>query len=176
MEAFLEDGDEDVDAHGDPNLGLHGILRGAVERLDAQVLLDPFEEQLHTPSRLVEEGDDPRAKEEVVGEEHESPVGFDIEVGDPPQGFGVVGGGIHSGREDGLIAAQSGRPVHGMRVSSLELEATSGAREEESGGMMDGIEPLEMEVATIHHIEGPRGRQEEVQDVDVVKFGVWRCE
>jgi uncharacterized protein YutD len=34
-----------VGAHGNPDLRLHGFLAGAKKRLDAQMLLDTFEEQ-----------------------------------------------------------------------------------------------------------------------------------
>ena len=48
------DGDQDIDADGDPDLSLHGVLGGAVEGFDAQVLFDPFEEQLDLPALLVD--------------------------------------------------------------------------------------------------------------------------
>ena len=53
MKLLLDDSDQDIDAHGDPELGLHRIFRGAVERLDPQVLLDPFEEEFYLPSGFV---------------------------------------------------------------------------------------------------------------------------
>ena len=40
-ETFLDDGDERVNSDGDPDLSLHGILGGAEERFDAQVLFYP---------------------------------------------------------------------------------------------------------------------------------------
>jgi hypothetical protein len=43
--ALFDDGDQHVGRHGDPDLRLHRVLAGAEEGLDAQVLLDPFEEQ-----------------------------------------------------------------------------------------------------------------------------------
>ena len=52
-ESLLHDGHEHVDTHGYPDLSLDGVLRGAVERLDAQVLLYPFEEQVNLPTGLV---------------------------------------------------------------------------------------------------------------------------
>ena len=42
LEYLLQDGREHVDADGDPDLGLHGVGGGPVERLDSQVLYDPF--------------------------------------------------------------------------------------------------------------------------------------
>jgi hypothetical protein len=44
-ESFADDGDQDVDVDGDPDLGLDCVFAGAEEALDAQMLLDPFEKQ-----------------------------------------------------------------------------------------------------------------------------------
>jgi len=41
------DGYEHINPNRYPYLGLHGILRGSVETLGSQVMLDPFEEQLN---------------------------------------------------------------------------------------------------------------------------------
>ena len=53
-ESFFDDGNEHIDRDGNPYLGFDGILHGAVEDLDPQVLLDPFEEQFHLPSAPVQ--------------------------------------------------------------------------------------------------------------------------
>jgi hypothetical protein len=42
----------DAGTDGDPHLDLHRVHRGPVERLDAQALLDPLEEQLDLPPTL----------------------------------------------------------------------------------------------------------------------------
>jgi hypothetical protein len=42
--ALLDDGDQHLGRHGNPYLRLHGVLAGAEEGLDAQVLLDPLEQ------------------------------------------------------------------------------------------------------------------------------------
>ena len=44
---------QDVDANGDPHLGLDRVIAGAEEMLNPQVLLDPLEEQFDLPSALV---------------------------------------------------------------------------------------------------------------------------
>ena len=43
--SLLDDGDQHVGGDCDPDLRLHGVLAGAEEGLDAQVLLDPLEER-----------------------------------------------------------------------------------------------------------------------------------
>ena len=62
FEFLLDDGHEHVNADGDPYLGLDRVLGRAKERLDAQVLLDSFEEELHPPAAFVERRNGDRAK------------------------------------------------------------------------------------------------------------------
>ena len=54
VELLFDDRHEQVDADGNPDLRLHSILACSVESLDAQVLLDPLEEDLNVPSTLVQ--------------------------------------------------------------------------------------------------------------------------
>ena len=46
-----------ISNYGTIDLDADCILRGAPELLDAQVLFDPFEEQLHAPAIAVQLGD-----------------------------------------------------------------------------------------------------------------------
>ena len=65
-EPLFHDGHQHVDRHGDPDLGFDGVLGSSIEGLDAQVLLDPLEEQLDLPARFVESDDDEGWQGEVV--------------------------------------------------------------------------------------------------------------
>ena len=56
FEFFLDDCDQNVNADGYPDLSLYGIDTGAEERLDSQVLFDPFEKDFDSPAALVEFG------------------------------------------------------------------------------------------------------------------------
>ena len=56
LEHLPQDGHQHVDTDGDPDLGLHRVLGGPVERPDPQVLLDPLEEQFDLPAALVQLG------------------------------------------------------------------------------------------------------------------------
>ena len=69
FELFLDDGNQQVDRDGDPDLGFDGVLAGSEEDLDAQVLLDPFEEQFHLPLALIESANGGSGQSELVGEE-----------------------------------------------------------------------------------------------------------
>ena len=46
MKLLFNDSDQHVGGHGAPDLRLHRVLADAQKALDAQVLFDPFEEQL----------------------------------------------------------------------------------------------------------------------------------
>ncbi len=52
-ETLPDDSYEYIVGDGDPDLRLHGVLAGAIEGLDAEVLLGPLEEQLHLPAAFV---------------------------------------------------------------------------------------------------------------------------
>ena len=78
MKLLLDDGNEHVGGYGAPNLRLHRVLARAQEFLDAQMLLDPFEEQLHLPAILVERGDRERGQCCVVGEKYQRLARFGI--------------------------------------------------------------------------------------------------
>jgi|ETNmetMinimDraft_13_1059891.scaffolds.fasta_scaffold206569_2 hypothetical protein len=45
-ESLFDDDHKHIDRNGNPYLGFDGILRGAVEDLDPQALLDSFEKRL----------------------------------------------------------------------------------------------------------------------------------
>ena len=67
IEAHFEDGHQQIDRHGDPDMRFDGVLGTAIEALDAQVRLDPLEEQLDLPAVFVEPGDGDRRQGDVVG-------------------------------------------------------------------------------------------------------------
>ena len=71
LEALLDNGDEDVDRDGDPDLGFHRVFGCPEELLDPQMLLDPLEEQLDLPSALVKGADGHGRQTELIGEEHQ---------------------------------------------------------------------------------------------------------
>jgi hypothetical protein len=82
IEPLFQDGHEQVDADGNPYLGFGGIGRCAIERLNSQVLLDPFEEQLDLPSQLEDIRHGLCRDGKDVGQEHEALFCFGLDVGD----------------------------------------------------------------------------------------------
>lgn len=70
FQALLDDGHERVHGHDNSDLRLHGVDGCAIALLDSQMLLDPFEEQLDLPPRLVQLADGQRRRIEQVGRKH----------------------------------------------------------------------------------------------------------
>ena len=84
LQFLLDDGNEYVNADGDPDLRPYGAGRRAIKGFDSQMLFDPFEKQFDSPATLVELRNRQRWQHQVVRQEDESLVGFDIEVMDLP--------------------------------------------------------------------------------------------
>ena len=57
MQPFFQQGDEQVNGEGTPDLGAHRVGAGAVKCFDAQRLLEPFEKQFDLPATAIQLGD-----------------------------------------------------------------------------------------------------------------------
>ena len=171
-EALLDDGDQHVHRHGDPDLRLHRVLGRSEKRLDAQVLLDPLEEQLHPPAVAVQVRHGEGGHGEVVGQEVERPTRFRVPVLHPPQGLGILVPCLRAHQHDGLVAEQARGLVDGLRVPATELGVGLGAGHEERARRVDGVQPREVQVGPVHDVEGARPRDQQVQDLHIALPGV----
>lgn len=91
IQPLFHDGHQQVGGHGDSYLALDSVLRSAEEALDAQMLLDPLEEEFHLPvALLVERSDGLGGNAEMVGEKHQRLAVVRILVADAPQVLGVA--------------------------------------------------------------------------------------
>src|ERR1039457_5516833 len=59
-----------------------------------------------------------------------------------------------------------------MRVTALEQYVLFGAHHEEGHRERERMKPLEIDVAAIHHIEGPSLYHQFVEDVDVMHLAI----
>src|SRR5258706_16088864 len=90
MQFLFHYGHEDINGDRDPNLSPQGVLGSAVEILDAQVLLDPFEEQLDLPTAAIKLGDSQWWRADVVGHKDEALIGLLVEITNGSQLFGIA--------------------------------------------------------------------------------------
>src|SRR4030066_266114 len=168
FQAFLCNGDEKVDDDGHPDLGLHGVGRSAVEGLDPQMPLDPFEEQFHLPPLLVDIGNGLRRDGEQVGQKHKAPMVLSVVESDAAQRLRVILSGLGPHQRDDLIDADPASLVHRGRRQASEAQIPFGADHEESRKAMDSVETLEVEISTIHCDHRLLFQRHHVQEMDVV--------
>ena len=115
MQTFVCNGDQHIAAHGNPDLRLHGVLAGAKKPLDTQMLLDPFEEQLHLPGLTIKVGNEFWLEREVVGQKRDALAGFVLDH-DPAQGSRIVLAGVVNREYAGLIADDRGGALRSTRL------------------------------------------------------------
>ena len=136
------------------------------------MLFDPFEKQFDLPPTAIKLGDCQRGQRKVVGKKHERLARFRIFETNTSQRFLVAFERIESGQHNGLIADQSARPVHRMRVTSLDLQIRLGAYDKETSRRMKPVQSLEIEKPSVHHIECAGLRQQLVEDIDLVHLAI----
>ena len=84
FEVMLNDSDKTVCDDGNVNLNAHSIVALSPKELDSEMLLNPFEEQLHLPSISIKESDVLGCKIKVVRVVSERSVQFWGIIGDTP--------------------------------------------------------------------------------------------
>lgn len=135
IQAFFGDGDQHVCADRDPDLRLDGILAGAQKRLDAQMLLDPLEEQLDLPALSVKVCNQRGFEHEVVGQKSDALAGVVLDY-DATQRCGIVFAGIKNRQHADLIAHDIGvEAVDRSGVAALELGVGLGPGDEVGAGL-----------------------------------------
>jgi hypothetical protein len=172
MQTFLSNCDQHVGADCDTDLRLDCVLVGAIKRLDAQVLLDPFEEQFDLPALSIQVRYQLGFECEVVGQERDE---FATVVLDdhPSQCGGIVLVGIENCQYTSLIAHDVGvGSVHGVGVAPLKLGIGLGTGDEEGVGLMNDKQSLEIQVPAIEQVVRARLDVQQVQGVDLVSLAV----
>ncbi len=59
-----------------------------------------------------------------------------------------------------------------MRIAALGFEIGFGARHKEAARFVKVMKPLEVDISSVHDVEGPGLGQQQVENVDVVQFAV----
>ena len=172
VQLLVNDGDHQVSGDGHPDLGLHRVGARAEVMLDSQVPFDPAEEQFDAPPQTINQGHRQCRDFEMVGQKDQIPSRPGIEVMHLSQQGGK--GGSRSGQSgfSNLVAANARRGIHRQRSLTGETQVVFGPRDEERSGSGDPVQTLEIHIAAIDHIEGPRLEAEFVEPANVVLPGV----
>ena len=82
----------------------------------------------------------------MIGQEYQWPT-FGIAIADATQPRRVIAAGVEYNEFYFLIAEQSRAAIDRARIQALEFEVGFGAGDKETGGLMEAVEPLEVEVS-----------------------------
>ena len=84
-----DQGEENKSNHGDTDLSHHRIEGGPQKGSDFEMLFDPFEEEFHLPTALVQTRDGACGPVEVVGEEYIHVAILRVDMADSPELAGI---------------------------------------------------------------------------------------
>lgn len=168
LEPLVEDRNHEISTHCDPDLSLHCVGTRAVVMLDAQMSFDPAEEKFDAPSQLVKHGDGESWDFQVVGQEDELLLGFEIDELHSSQQHWKIRPGFLDRRLANMIALKTGETIDGKRVMTCELKVGFGPGDEERASIGDFGQASEVHVATVHQIERASFEEQLIEPSHVV--------
>src|ERR1035437_4752418 len=168
MQTVFQNGDEQINGDGGPDLGAHRVGAGAIKGFDAQMLLDPFEEEFDLPATPIELGNGQRWHGEVVGQEDEGFAGDGITIADAAERVRVIVLGEQTSQHHGLVKTQAGGFIHGPGVTAGATKFLFGPGDEESTALMNPMPPGEVEIAAIHDVKRTGFPDQLVEEVDIM--------
>src|SRR5690606_7209287 len=169
---LADDGHQEIDRHGYPDLAFHSVFRGAVEAFDPQMLLDPFEEQFHLPALLVELGDGCCRDLEIVGEEDQWTTicdGFEL---DASQLVRIVLERFLAREHDRLVAHDTTGSIAWGGVNTPHIRIGLCTGDEECACQVKCAEPMEVQVRTIHHVKAASFGHQQIQCIYIVHLPI----
>lgn len=144
---------QQVVAHGNPNLCVDSVARCSIERLDMQTSLYEFEERLHVPTFAVKFCDGESRKTEVICNECVNIVCCIILVDHHAYPFRITLRRLESCEHNILITNDTCTLVHRPFCDHLILHVVLCPRDKESMLLVEKIiEPLEVYIAFIHQV------------------------
>ena len=148
----MDNGHQTVRRDGAVDLDADGVFGCSPEPLDVKMLLHPFEEQLYLPAVFVERGNGQSVKRQGIGQERKGPVLLLVIIDDAAQDVGILLlRGISREPDDGVgddVFQHSPLPL-----DRLELEVFLGPHDEERLYLVDAVQPFEVVVASVEHVE-----------------------
>ena len=169
LEVVLDDGNEAVGDDGHMYLYADCIFGFSPETLDLEVLLDPFEKQLHLPPVFIEQGDVLRTEVEVVRIVDEATMKLWRIIDNSSDNTGILLLILLLGEADGLVFEHIVCSVENtLAIDDLISRLALLPDDKECSEYIDPIEPGEVKVASIKHIARQRLVCELVHRVNIV--------
>ena len=167
MQLLFDNRDEHVGGYGTLDLRRHGVLAVAQKSLDAQMLLDPFEEQFHLPTILVKLGNDRRWQRRVVGQKDQRLSRRWVFESHTAQMLWVVTTDVMAIERHRLIADHAGGLVHLGRVHTPGVEIGFGTSDKEGSGLVHRVQACKIQLAPVHDVERARFKWQDVEHIDI---------
>lgn len=173
LEVMLDNCNKAVRDDCDVDLYPHSILGVAPKPFDAQMLLDPFKEQLHLPAVAVKQPDILGLEIEVVGVVNKRPTEVSDVENDAPELCRVVVSVPFACESDGLVQQHAISPVKEfLSEQHFVGRLPFLSRDEERAGLVDREKPCKVEITLVEHIAGKRFVCDTVHELGVVDIGV----
>ena len=172
VELLSRDGNQDINADGNPDLGFHRVFGVAIEAFDMEVLFDPFEEEFDAPTGTIELRDGECGQFKVVGEEDEFAMMLGIVETYSTKRFWVEERGAWTGEYNSGITTESGGVIDGSVFTAAEVEIGFGPSDEEGFGGLKAIESFEIDVSSIHDIVGSWFDRKMIEYGHIMRFAL----
>ena len=169
---LIETGHHEVNAQGDPDLGAHGVLCGAEEGFDSEVLFDPFEEQFDLPTAFVNGCNGSGGQFKVIGEKDQPLAGLRIDIADTPKLFWIITFALPSAQADRLVASKPGGFIDSSGLEHTELGVAFCADNKECLCLFNAIQTGEVEIAPIKNVDVPRIEDNLIEKVNIVNGSI----
>lgn len=165
---FIETGHHQIHTDRNPDLSAHGVVAGAEEGFDPQVLLDPFKEEFDLPAPPIDGGNYQSRQLKIVGEESQTLAGIRIDVADPPEPFWVRALTFGAAQPDYLVAAQAGGFIHRSGFENMKPGVDFRADHEGCTGHFNLKQPCEVKVAAVKNVDTSCLVKHLIHEIDVM--------
>ena len=173
LEVVLDDGNEAVCDDGNMNLYAHSILGFSPKSFNLEVLLNPFEKQLHLPPIFIKESDVLGCKIEIVRVVDKAPLEFRGIVDNPSDDSWILLLILLLGKAYALVFEDVVSPIkYAFSIDNLIGRFTLLPDDEESPEHVDAIESGEVKIASVKHIARQRLVCDPVHRVDIMHLGI----
>ena len=173
LEVVLNDSNETVCDDGNMDLNAHRVIALSPERLDSEVLLDPFEEQFHLPPIFIKEGNVLGSKIEVVRVISECAVQVRSEVDDTPDIARELLFVLLLGKGDGLVTQNIILSVKDVfAINDFIVRTLFLSDNKERSGYCNLVKPGEVKVPPVKDIACHRLVCEPVHGIDIMYVSI----
>ena len=173
LKVVLDNGNEAVGDDGHVYLYSDCIFRFSPETLDLEVLLDPFEEELHLPPIFIEQGNVLCAEVEVVRVVDEASMKPWRIIDNSSDNTGILLLILLLGEANGLVFEHVVCSIENtLAIDNLVSWLALLSDDKECPEYMDSVESGEVKVSSVKHIARQRLICEPVHRVDIVYLGV----